>query len=152
LDGLDGITVATNYAEALVQLDIGLESSNVAKPTEESFGTGVAMTQGVVRDGRSKSHVTFAAHIIGGLISDDPVIVELSKHTFIHELGHVAEHSLDWSRFGDTLLKPFKDKYEFELYRYSHSCWSEYYASRVSAPWGPRFRGQRVSTAGLTRD
>jgi hypothetical protein len=136
LDGLDGITVAIDYHTALAELDRGIATSDKIEPTVESFGTGVAMSSGVVRDGRFKTHVTFEANIIAGLLSEDAEIKGLSTHTFMHELGHVAEHTLDWERFGDAMLKPFDDKYEFELYRQSHSCWSEYYASRVSASWG----------------
>lgn len=136
LDGLDGITVASDYHTALAELDRGIETSHKTEATVESFGVGVAMSQGVVRDGRFKSHVTFDASIIAGLLSEDLMIQALSAHTFMHELGHVAEHSLDWARFGDALLTPMDDKYEFELYRLSHPCWSEYYASRVSALWG----------------
>lgn len=136
LQGLDGITIATDYRTALNELDREMNSTEVTEPTVESFGTGMAMSSAVVRDGILKTHVTFEAAIIGGLISDDPEIKDLSTHTFIHELGHVAEHGINAERFGDQMLTPMEDKYEFELYRLTNSCWSEYYASRVSAPWG----------------
>lgn len=136
LGGLDGITIAADYHDALAELDRGVETSTTVEPTVESFGSGVAMSCGVVRDGRFKTHVTFEANVIAALLSDDPELKALSTHTFMHELGHVAEHTLDDLRFGEAMVKPFEDRYEFELYRHSHSCWGEYYASRVSAPWG----------------
>jgi hypothetical protein len=82
-----------------------------------------------------KTHVTFEASIIAGISGDNEELRRLCQHSFMHELGHVPEHSLDWSRFGDAMLRPIDDRYEFELYRLSHDCWSEYYASRVSASW-----------------
>lgn len=136
LGGLDGITIAVDYHVALAELDRGIETSDSFEPTVESFGTGVAMSSGVIRDGQFKTHVVFEASIIGALMSDDPELKALATHTFVHELGHVAEHTLDNLRFGEAMVTPSEDRYEFELYRLSHSCWSEYYASRVSAPWG----------------
>ena len=162
LEGLDGITIATDYRQALTELDRGVETTSTNEPTAEAFGTGVAMSNGVVRDGRMKTHVTFEAGIIDCLIGEDEGLRELSVHTFMHELGHVAEHTLDHNRFGSTMLEPMADPYEFELYRLSHACWSEYYASRVSAPWGEHAMdglrellrgsiGQLVERAGTAR-
>jgi len=136
MHGLAGITVATDYREALAGIDRGIETSDVPEPTAESFGTGVAMSLGVVRDGRLRTVVVFEASIILALLSEDPELRALSTHTFMHEMGHVAEHSLDDARFGEAMVRPFTDRYEFQLYRLSHDCWGEYYASRLSAPWG----------------
>lgn len=136
LDGLDGITIAVDYHAALAELDRGVETATTIEPTVESFGTGVAMSCGVIRDGQSKTHVTFEANIIAALLNEDPDLKALAMHTFMHELGHVAEHTIDHRQFGVAMVTPSEDRYEFELYRLSHSCWSEYYASRVSAPWG----------------
>lgn len=135
LDGLDGITVAADYRQALAELDRGVETAKTIEPTDESFGTGFAMSSGVVRDGRMKTHVTFDASVIAGISNEDEELRRLCQHTFMHELGHVAEHSLDWARFGEAMLRPIDDRYEFELYRLTHNGWSEYYASRVSASW-----------------
>ncbi|WP_299006071.1 hypothetical protein [uncultured Caulobacter sp.] len=136
LKGLDGVTVATDYHEALNALDRGADAKERITPTTESFGTGLAMALGIVKDGRMRTHVVLQAGLAGGLLSDDPGLRALSVHTFMHELGHVAEHTLDHDRFGAAMVKPYKDRYAFELYRYSHSAWSEYFASRVSASWG----------------
>lgn len=137
LQDLDGITIAADYHQALADLDRGMGSGGAPKATIEAFGTGMAMASAVIRDGKVKTHVTIHAALILGLIGDDQDLVSLSTHMLMHELGHVAEHTLDSERFGDAMLRPMDDKYEFELYRRSHACWSEYYASRVSARWKP---------------
>jgi len=110
MHGLAGITVATDYRDALAGIDRGVETSDVPEPTAESFGTGVAMSLGVVRDGRLRTVVVFEASIILALLSEDPELRALSTHTFMHEMGHVAEHSLDDARFGEAMVRPFTDR------------------------------------------
>jgi hypothetical protein len=136
LSSLDGITIAADYREALLELDRGVDAEGL-EPTAESFGSGVAMSCGVIRDGQQKTHVVIEAGLMLGLVRDEPGPRELATHTLVHELAHVAEHALADRAFGGALLRPLDDRYEGQLLLQTHACWSEYYASRISAAWGP---------------
>ncbi|WP_298125232.1 hypothetical protein [Brevundimonas sp.] len=66
LASLDGITIAGDYAQALLELDRGYETSHTLTPSE-GLAIGVAMTPSVIRDGVVKSHLVLNAGIIAAL-------------------------------------------------------------------------------------
>ncbi|MGH6754239.1 MAG: hypothetical protein ACREDP_18950 [Bradyrhizobium sp.] len=63
MSALDGITVAADYAQALLELDRGYETRHKLTPSE-GIALGVAMTPAVIRDGKVKSHILFNAGVL----------------------------------------------------------------------------------------
>jgi len=140
LQDLDGITYAGDYANALATLDRGMEMQSTLTASDDTFGQGVAMAPAVKRNGKVKTHVVIAAGLGLNLLSeDDPLEKELAVHTLVHELGHVAEHSLMEQALPGVMLAPIEDRYEFALFAHAHAAWSEYFAERTSASFGPSF-------------
>jgi hypothetical protein len=136
LQGLESVTFAADYAQALQELDRGVQTSRVLTPTEEDFGRGAAMAPAVIRDGKVKTCVFLHSDFAHLLVGEDEDGRQMAIHTLVHELGHVAEHQLMEDRLPGVMLKPFDDPYEGALFDIGHAAWSEYYASRVSAHYG----------------
>ncbi|QFI70519.1 hypothetical protein [Sinorhizobium alkalisoli] len=63
LERLDGITIAVDYNEALLDLDRGCETDHRLTPSSELV-EGVAMAPSVIRDGVLKSHLVLNAAYI----------------------------------------------------------------------------------------
>jgi hypothetical protein len=63
LTALDGITIAFDYAQALLELDRGYDTKHKLTPSE-GIVLGVAMTPAVIRDGKIKSHMLFNAGVL----------------------------------------------------------------------------------------
>lgn len=63
LTTLDGITIAFDYAQALLELDRGYETKHKLTPSD-GIVLGVAMTRAVIGDGMIKSHMLFNAGIL----------------------------------------------------------------------------------------
>jgi hypothetical protein len=60
LSRLDGVTVAHDYAQALLDLDRGYDTTFQLTPSDTHV-VGIAMTPTVIRDGTLKSHVLLNA-------------------------------------------------------------------------------------------
>jgi hypothetical protein len=141
LQDLDGVTYAADYADALATLDRGMEFSTTLTASEDTFAKGIAMAPAVKRDGKLKTHVVIAGEYGLGLLSEDAMERELAVHTLVHELGHVAEHTLMEQALPGVMLSRIEDKYEAVLFANAHSAWSEYFAERTAATFGPSFQG-----------
>ena len=89
LDGLDGVTVAYDYPDALRLLDRGFQTSRELKPTTEG-PIGIAMTPRVIRGGRVMSHIIVHAGILEPLTSpDSPEFILNSPEFSRHPAGSV---------------------------------------------------------------
>ncbi len=88
LASLDGITVAYDYAQALLDLDRGYATSFKLTPSD-GIVLGVAMTPAVMRNGNLKSHMLFNADILRPLEDDKSDLHGLALHTLAHECAHV---------------------------------------------------------------
>jgi hypothetical protein len=88
LTTLDGITIALDYAQALLDLDRGYATSFKLTPSE-GIALGVAMTPAVIRDGKIKSHMLFNAGVLLPLEDEKNEFYEQALHTLAHECAHV---------------------------------------------------------------
>ncbi|WP_222598066.1 hypothetical protein, partial [Neisseria gonorrhoeae] len=88
MSALDGITIAADYAQALLELDRGYETNHKLTPSE-GIALGVAMTPAVIRDGKVKSHILFNAGVLLPLEDDENEFFEQALHTLAHECAHV---------------------------------------------------------------
>lgn len=150
LSGVDGVTISTDYHQALASWDRGVDGIRPLSPsTAETDGAvGVAMSPAVLRDGRVKTHLIFNAHIIAAL--SDPQSEELFRqaiHIVAHECAHAAVHQAFDRAFPGVLLREQYDTC-YEVYRQEviDACWQEYGATRLSSRWGADPTGGYLET------
>ena len=141
LNNLDGVTVAYDYKEELASVERGCTTNVPTAPTQDEVGEGVAMELPVMRDGVCKTHIVFGPSIVGLLIHDEPRDLRTVLQLVVHELGHAADHEHKRQALGEIMFTPINDLIpdakEQYLWELSHHIWDEYFASRVSAKWGP---------------
>lgn len=136
LSGLDGITLAVDYAEALRTLDRGYDTDVPLVPSVEA-AVGVAMTPAVLRDGIVKSRVVVNAAYVDSLT--DPGAAGESETAFVlhllfHELCHVDITSRFDTCFPNRLLRRSEPNFHrFVQADVVRACWDEYAATRLSA-------------------
>ncbi|MCG8906256.1 hypothetical protein [Pseudomonas sp. DP-17] len=105
LSALDGVTIAVDYDQALVDLDRGYDTTYKLSATK-SHVVGVAMTPSVIREGELKSHIVFNAAFMAPLLGvDDSEEYGQALHIIAHECAHVdVTHAYDRC-FPNTLLR-----------------------------------------------
>lgn len=94
LHDLDGITIAADYNDALAKLDRGDPDLPHVKSGALGYGLGVAMPVTVVRNGKLKEHLVFAAGIGEGWVSDDPALRGMCLNTLVKMLSGIANTAL----------------------------------------------------------
>jgi hypothetical protein len=147
LSALDGVTVAWDYKQALLDLDRGFETPNALAPTSE-FGQGIAMTPVVMREDVPKSHIVLDATVFSAFLDQEHPEWHTLHYMLAHECGHVHDrHALN-TAFPGFLIKGEGVTNELEkyLYQLSDGCWTEYAASRLSAPFGKAQAGPLEET------
>ncbi len=136
LSGLDGVTVAHDYAQALLDLDRGYVSARQLTPTTGQT-VGVAMTPSVLRAGTLKSHIVFNARFVEAIKDGEHEAFPFALHLIVHECAHVEITSKFDSAFPGVLLR--KNYADLRIhYRWDCilGCWDEYAATRWSAGLG----------------
>lgn len=136
LSHLDGVTVAGDYAQALLDLDRGYATSHKLTPSTE-HAVGVAMTPAVIRDGTIKSHIVLAAEMILPLSTPEHEEFSTAFHMLVHECAHVElNHFFDAAFPGRTLQKPLEALHQGLRWQVISACWDEYGATWISANFG----------------
>ncbi|EZP65827.1 hypothetical protein [Pseudomonas sp. RIT357] len=137
LRGLDGITLAVDYNQALLDLDRGYETNYKLKPTN-SHVIGVAMTPSVLRDGSLKSHIVLnAAHIAPLLDPDDAEGRDHAIHVLAHECGHVQVTNAFDQCFPNVLLRPSYGSIQEQIqWQVILAVWDEFAVTSISAGIG----------------
>jgi hypothetical protein len=136
LQELDGVTVAFDYAQALLDFDRGYETSHKLVPSSD-IALGVAMTPSVKRDGRIKSHMLFYAETLLPLEDDKDALYEQALHLLGHECAHVEVTAVFNSSFPGVLLQAMTSDFHDHLrWGVIFSCWDEYAVTRICAPIG----------------
>ena len=136
LERLDGLTVAHDYAQALLELDRGYETSHRLTPTDE-HAVGVAMTPSVIRNGTIKSHIVFNAAFIEPLGDQGSELFTQAVHLLAHECAHVeVTHVFDKAFPGTLLQKPTKHLKENLRCQIITATWDEFAATWISANFG----------------
>lgn len=136
LSGLDGVTVAHDYAQALLDLDRGYVSNHQLTPTTGQT-VGVAMTASVLRTGRLKSHIVFDAIFVDAIKEGEHEAFSFALHLIAHECAHVEITSKFDSAFPGVLPRQSHSDIRIH-YRWDCilGCWDEYAATRWSAGLG----------------
>lgn len=136
LSQLDGITVAYDYGQALLDLDRGYETAHRLTPSEE-LAVGVAMTPSVMRDGRIKSHIVLNAAIFASIENPESEQFGQSLHTLAHECAHVeVTHRFDSCFPGTILQKRYENAHHAFRWQIIMACWDEYAATWICASAG----------------
>lgn len=136
LESLDGLTVAHDYPQALLELDRGYETSHHLTPTNE-HAVGVAMTPSVIRNGTIKSHIVFNAAVIEPLGDQSGDLFRQALHLLAHECAHVeVTHVFDKAFPGTLLQKPIKHLKESLRCQIIAATWDEFAATWISANVG----------------
>jgi hypothetical protein len=140
LSTLDGITIAVDYDQALLELDRGLEGLRPLSRSDSEEMQGVAMLPAVIRDGEVRTHLIFNASMVAALIADEATPEDRASSIAIiaHECAHVQitaekERSVPDARFGTRI-----EGYERSvMFQFAEVAWDEYAACRISAPFAP---------------
>lgn len=98
LHGLDGVTIAADYGDALEKLDRGDPDLPPVESGALDYGIGVAKPVTVLRDGNLKSHLVLSAGIADAWTSNDADLRASGLHLLIKMLAGIA-HS---TRYADT--------------------------------------------------
>lgn len=139
LENLDGVTIGSDYEEALASIDRGFSVDGpVVTPTkDEDIGWGIAMALPVYRDDIVKTHLVFGPTVVELVSSDDPNDLQEALRMISHELGHAVDHELKYRAFGNVLARKVNDlipdPLEQYLWELSHFIWDEYFATRISS-------------------
>ncbi len=132
LSGLDGITIAFDYAQALRELDRGFETEHPLTPTDGD-ACGIAMTPQVRRDGKVKSHIVIKAEI-AYLLEDPGERFKWAIGVLAHECAHVEITTRFDAAFPGFLLTKAHDNMLDSLrWKVILDCWDEYAANWISA-------------------
>jgi len=136
LSTLDGMTVAFDYAQALLDLDRGYATSHKLTPSGR-LAYGVAMTPAVMRDGKVKSHIIFHASVLLPLEDPQHDLFKRALHTLAHECAHVEVTERFNAAFPGVILQSkaanAHDHYRWEIIK---ACWDEYAVTWICAPFG----------------
>lgn len=133
LSGLDGVTIAFDYAQALRELDRGFETKRPLTPTDGE-ALGVAMTPRVIRDGNVKSHIVIRAGLVCFLEDPKGERFKWALGALAHECAHVEITSrLDAAFPGFLLSKAHDNMLDSLRWQVILACWDEYAANWISA-------------------
>lgn len=134
LSGLDGLTLADDYDQALLSLDRGFDTTHRLTPSR-SHAVGVAMTPSVLRNGAVKSHIVLCAPVFLDLLDSDGFGQAI--HLLAHECAHVeVTHYFDRAFPGVLLREPVDTIRQSIRSETTFACWEEYAACMRSARIG----------------
>lgn len=136
LHRLDGITVTTDYREAIATLDRGYEGASPAETTPKEIGQGIARTMTVKRDGVWKQRVVVDAGPAFALLSGESGDVEWGLYIFVSQLAEVAISEMIERHLPDVWMKPISDPLHSFLYPSVHPAIFGYLGSHISAGFG----------------
>lgn len=137
LSQLDGVTVAYDYHQALLDLDRGYKSSCQLSPSKGHV-VGVAMTPSVMRGSSLKSHIVLNAAYLPALENAGSEHFGFAMHLLAHECAHVEiTHRFNSVFPGVLLQKSNKNLHEAFRWDIILACWDEYAATLLSARYGP---------------
>lgn len=138
LAALDGITIAFDYAQALLELDVGYDTKHKLTPSE-GIAVGIAMTATVIRDGKIKSHMVFNASALLPLEDETNKLYPHALHLLAHECAHVEVTEQFNAAFPGVLLqsnhRSVHADYRWQIIK---ACWDEYAVTQICAPFGQR--------------
>jgi hypothetical protein len=138
LSALDGITIASDYAQALLDLDRGYVTSHKLTASE-GLAYGIAMTPAVLREGKIKSHMLFNASVLLPLEDTQDGLFKQAVHMLAHECAHVEVTERFNAAFPGMILQSQTPSahahYRWQIIK---ACWDEYAVTWICAPFGEK--------------
>lgn len=134
LTGLDGVTFAGDYHQALMDLDKGYDADYQSSPSND-HGVGIAMSPRVVRDGVLKTHIVLSAQAFFAMLNDKRS--DMVVNTVAHECAHVELYRLFEVAFPGNLLGKKTNALDSFRNDCMLACWNEFGACWRSALLGP---------------
>ena len=136
LHRLDGITVASDYREAVSSLDRGYEGASAPETAPEEIGQGIARTMTVLRDGRWKERIIIDAGAVFALLADESDTVEWGLYVLVNQLAEVAISEMIERHLPGVWMQPIDDPLQGFLYPSLHPAIFGYLGSHISAGFG----------------
>ncbi|KAB2792992.1 DUF4238 domain-containing protein [Brucella anthropi] len=133
LQRLEGITITSNYREAVVTLDRGYEGASAPDSTPEEIGQGIARTMSVQRGGHWKERIILDARAAFALLAEESDTVEWGSYIFVRQLTEVAISEMIEHHLPGVWMKPISDPLHGFLYPSVHPAIFSYLASHISA-------------------
>lgn len=138
LERIDGVTVAFDYDQALINLDRGFSPSRPLTRSSNTHTLGVAMAAPVLREGVVKGHLLFYAPCIIQLELGSGEEYYEALYTVAHECGHIEDLKFRDECFPKTILqKKVTDQKAALLHQTADLLWEEYAACITSAIFRP---------------
>ena len=136
LERLDGITIASNYAATLKDIDRGIEGASPVETVAPEIGIGIAQTVTILRSNEVKARLVISSYVAQQLISDDRALLEWAIHIFVHELALVAVIEFIEDTLPNFLHSHIDDELDSWLYANVDAALHGYIASRIAAHFG----------------
>lgn len=136
LAGVEAVTIADDYSAVLAHVERGFETTQPLAPSNDEFGTGLAMAVPVFRDGCLKTHIVLHSGISRALLQPDCEVYKEAIYTLAHEAAHAHDHLLESRAVPGLYGTRIYDHRDGRLFTLAHMCWNEYIACRLSATWG----------------
>ncbi len=131
LVGLDGITFASDYHQALLDLDRGYDTEYKLTPSND-HGIGVAMSPCVLRNNSLKTHVVISAQAFFDMLENERE--DMAINTVAHECAHVELNHLYDAVFPGTLLRTRSNVLDHFRTECMLASWNEFGACWRSEP------------------
>jgi hypothetical protein len=138
---VESIIFASDYAQALRDLDFGFERITPPSPTVTEYGTGIASTQLIRRRDGIKFCIVLQSQI-GDALLDNPQgdRFSLAAYTLANMVAHASFSNMVETTLPGTLLTPAGNALDDFLNKFSSSVLSTYYAARMTASIYPEQR------------
>ncbi len=138
LERLEGITVASNYLEAVASLDRGYENSCAPNVVPEKIGQGVARTILVKRKGHWKTRIVSDSRLALALLTDDEATVNWATYIFTRQLAEVAIPEIMERSLPGIWMSEISDPLHNFLYPSMHPAIVSYLTSHICAGFGDK--------------
>lgn len=140
LSRLAGVSIATDFDVALLELDRGFEATHPLTRTKNEVAEGAAMAVLVKRDKVNKWHLMLNAPYFTALEEKiESTALEVAVHTLAHECAHVQISAHFDEKFPGRYGLPWKTDEEAILLKPMLSIWDEYAANCLAAPFCTEF-------------
>ncbi|MGH0315152.1 hypothetical protein NKY46_02625 [Sinorhizobium meliloti] len=136
LNRLDGITIASDYHQAVASLDRGYAESIAPDTAPEEIGQGIARTMSVQRGGRWKERIILDARVAFALLAEENETVEWGLYILVKQLAEVAISEMVERNLPGVWMKPISDPLHGFLYPSIHPALVGYLGAHISAGFG----------------
>ncbi len=136
LSRLEGITLSSDYGEALSQIDRGIEGVAPPSTIDPAIGTGIAQTVNVMRNGKIMCHIVVDSGVGFGLLSDDSAAVDWATNVLIRQLMLVSLTEVVDVSLPGVMLQPITDPLQGWLYNAISAALDGYVVSHMASGFG----------------